>query len=107
PPQAGDTELHYSLKASDNEGLKAVIYFENTLEALSGGEALEGKSVDIKGTLVRQQVDNNMATRRVPLKAGQLIFHRIYLIDANGNVGTEENSYRVPDKGPSPSNRSE
>lgn len=85
PPQPGDKEIHFSLKAMDNEGLHAVIYYESTLDSLVDGEKLEGKQTDKKGVL----------NRRVPIRPGQLVHYRIYLMDVNGNVGTAELSHRV------------
>ena len=86
PPQAGDTEIEYLLKASDDEGLGCFILYESTLESLLGGEALEGKTIEKEGTLKRP----------IPVRSGQLLHYRIYLMDKNGNAGMAELGYRVP-----------
>lgn len=86
PPQPGDTQVKFSFTASDNVGLKAVIYRESTLDTIIGGESLSGKTFERRGIFPRP----------IALTPGQLLHYMIYLLDENGNVALIQKDYRVP-----------
>lgn len=86
PPQPGDAQVQFKFTASDNVGLKAVLYRESTLDTIVGGETISGKEFERLGIFPRP----------IALNPGQFLHYMIYLIDENGNAQLIQKEYRVP-----------
>ena len=88
PPQPGDSQVQFKFTATDNAGLKAVLYRESTLDTIVGGETISGKKFERLGIFPRP----------IALNPGQLLHYMIYLLDENGNAQLIQKEYRVPAK---------
>jgi hypothetical protein len=78
PLEAGATKIKVSLSATDDKGLRAVLFFSPTQDCVVGGRSLTGKQQKLEETLTVQ-----------PLKAGDFRME-VIVADVGGNLGRAE-----------------
>jgi hypothetical protein len=78
PFEAGATTVKVSVTASDNEGLRAILFFSPAQDSVVGGRALAGKTQTFEQTLTVR-----------PLKAGAYRLEAL-VTDAGGNLTRAE-----------------
>jgi len=78
PLHAGDTTVRLSVTASDNEGLRALLFFTPAEDSVVGGRSLAGKTIAF---------DESLSVK--PLKPGPF-WLEAYVADAGGNLSRLE-----------------
>jgi hypothetical protein len=78
PLKAGDKTVRVSVKATDNEGLRAITFFSFTEDSVVGGRALTAKA---------QEFEQKLSVR--PLKPGEFRLEAL-VADAGGNLRRAE-----------------